>query len=471
MIRRIPLLLLALALAGCTSGPVHPRDLPTPAPLVFMPEPIAPVLLKNGAKLFVAEDASVPLVSVTLYLRTGVLDEPAAKAGLADMTGDAMLSGGAGDWSAEALEERMESLGASLGGGISQDMGTLSLRCRSRDLDQGLSILAAVLLSPRFEEERVSLLREQKLEGIHRRKDDPSRLASEVFQKLLYGQDSPWARQETEASVQSLTRDDLLAFHRDRVLPRLWSVAVSGDVRRETLTAKLETAFGGLARSAEFPAAPPVPGLQPRRTVLVAKPLNQATVLLGHAGLPNLVDGKPNPDRYAMQVLNYVLGAGGFTSRLFQEVRTTRGLAYSVWSGFPMENARGSIQMGCQTRTEKAAEALACMREVLSGLVAGGPSSQELALAKESMVNAFVFKVSTPAARVANAAAYDYAGFPTDYLSRYVERIRAVTPEDVARVARTHCHPARMSVAVCGDRAALEPVLASGGAKVEVQEP
>ena len=449
--------------------PTHPRGLKPPAPLAFNPPPIAPVPLSNGARVFLAQDRSVPMVSVTLYLRTGVLEEPAAKAGLADLTGDAMRAGGAGDWDPDALDELLEGMAASVECEIGADQGSLSLSCRVQDLPKGLEVLRAVLERPRFDERRLQMLKGRTLEGIRRRNEDPQALAASAFHRLLYGADSPWARESTLATVSPLTRDDVAAFHAGHVKPCLWSIAASGDLEEKDLLRQLEAAFGSLPRREGMgPALPTSPAVREPRVVLLPKTVNQATLLVGHAGAPNLADGQPHPDRYAIHVLNFILGGGSFSSRLVKEVRVTRGLAYSAWSAFPMESGRGSVQMGSQTRTEKACESLSCMQEVLGKLLDGGVTEEEMALAQSSLINAFVFKVATPAQRAQNAAVYEYMGFPADYLSHYVERIRAVTAADVARVAKAHCHPDKMSIAVCGDASALEKGLAAFG-KVEVE--
>lgn len=449
--------------------PTHPRGLAAPRPLVFNPAPIEPSLLTNGVKVFTAEDRTVPLVSVTLTLRTGVLEEPASRAGLAELTGDVMRAGGAGDWGPDELDELLEGMAASVECDIGADQGTISLSCRVQDLDRGLEVLRAVLEKPRFDEGRLKMMKARTLEGIRRRRDNPEALAASAFRKLLYGEGSPWARESEEATVAPLTRDDVLAFHAQHVKPCLWSVAVSGDLGAEEALRRMEATFGAFPRrEGKGPALPPEPKLLDSRVVLVPKPVDQATIFLGHAGPANLKDGLPHPDRYAIQVLNWILGGGSFSSRLVKEVRVTRGLAYSAWSAFTMENGRGAVQMGCQTRTEKATESLACMKEVLKQVLDGGVTPEELELAKDSMVNAFVFKVATPAQRVQNAAVYEYMGFPPDYLSRYVERIRAVTAADVARAALTYCKPDRMSIAVCGAPEGLEKPLAAFG-RVEVQ--
>lgn len=450
--------------------PTHPRLLPVPRPIVFEPEPISPAALANGIQIFVAEDHDVPLVHLTVFLRTGVLEEPADRAGVAELAGALLRTGGAGEWDPEAFDEFLEGMGASLSSGIGRDQGTVSLSCRTQDLDRGLAALRAVLLEPRFDERRFQLVRDRAIDGIRRRRDRPEELAGVCAAELFFGTDSPWAREPSAEAVATLTRDDIVAFHRAHVAPCLWSVAVSGDVERGAVIERLEALLGAAPRRDGMgPEPPPAPGIRTPKVVLIAKAIEQGTVILGHAGLPNLVDGKPHPDRYAMQVLNYVLGGGGFISRLTMEVRVRRGLSYSVWSAMPMESARGSVQMGCGTRTEKVAEAVACMREALEGLQRDGITEEELKTAKEAIANAFVFRVATPEARATNAAVYEFAGFPEDYLTRYVQNLSAVTREDVRRVAREHCRPGELSMAVCGDPSLKEALSAFG--EVEVREP
>lgn len=458
--------------APSTPGfPTHPRDLKAPAPLVFSPRPIPASLLANGTKVFVAEDRTVPLVHITLTLRTGVLEEAPEQAGLAALTGSLMRGGGAGDWDADALDALLEDMAASVDSDVAEDMGTLALSCRVQDLPRCLDVLKAVLISPRFDARRLSMIQAQIMEGIRRRKDDPSDLASMAFDETVYGAGSPWARAPTLDTVGKLTREDVVAFHRDHILPCLCSIAVSGDIQEDELLPRLEGAFGALARrEGQGPPPPPAPGIQQARTILIPKSLNQATLMIGHAGPPNLLELQPHPDRYALQVFNFIFGGGGFGSRLTKEVRVRKGLAYSVYAWLAMGNGRGTIAMSSQTRTEGTLEALKTMREVLEGLLAAGVTEDEVRTAKDSLVNAFVFRVATPSNQVLNAARYDYAGLPPDYLSQYVSRIQAVTTGDVMRAARVHYHPERMSVVVCGNRETLEAPL-QALCPVEIREP
>ena len=504
--RRLPFLALAALLAGCEGSlpshdfgtpilvspgghleippeagreaapsaggvPTHPRDLKPPAPLVFSPQPISPALLANGTKVFVTEDRTVPLVHITVTLRTGILEEAPEQSGLAALTGSLLRDGGAGDWDADALDELLEDMAASVSSDVTEDMGTLALSCRTQDLPRCLDVLKAVLVSPRFDERRLSLTRAQVMEGIRRRKDDPSDLAALAYDETVYGADSPWARSPTLDTVGKLTREDVVAFHRDHILPCLHAIAVSGDIQKAELLLQLAGAFGALARrEGQGPPPPPAPGIQQIRTILIPKSLNQAMLMVGHAGPPNLVEGQPHPDRYALQVFNFIFGGGGFGSRLTMEVRVRKGLAYSVYGSLAMGNGHGAITMSSQTRTEGTLEALKTMREVLEGVLAAGVTEDEVRTAKDSLVNAFVFRVATPANQVQNAALYDYAGLPPDYLSQYVSQIQAVTAEDVMRAARAHYHPGQMSVVVCGSREALEAPLQALG-PVEIREP
>ena len=450
--------------------PTHPRGLRPPATLSFAPAPIEPMALSNGAKVFIAEDHTVPLVSLRVYLRTGVLEEPAEKAGLAALAGSALRAGGAGDREPAALDALLEDSAISVESSVGRDFGTLSLTCRVQDLSKGLEVLRDVLEKPRFDAQRLALVRAQMMEGIRRRQDDPEELASVAFGKLLYGADSPWCREATLATLQGITREDVEAFHRDHILPCLWSVAASGDVDAFDLSRRMESALGSLPRrDGTGPALPAAPAIQAPHVVLIPKDVNQASLFVGHAGLPNLLDGKPHPDRYALQVFNYILGGAGFSSRLTQEIRVKRGLAYGVWSAIPMENGRGAVEMGSQTKTESAKETLGLLRSVMAQALEQGVTPKEVALAKEAMTNAFVFRTATASARVQNAALYDFMGLPPDYLSRYVENLKKVSSDDVLRAARAHCHPDQLSIAVCGVREALEPALAEFG-KVEVPE-
>lgn len=452
--------------------PVHPRDLPPCEPIRYAPEPPVHAALSNGVKVFVEEEHAVPLVAVMVYLRTGVLEESPGKTGVARLTGQLLREGGVGDLDPDALDTALENRAASLDAGITDDMGVITLNCRTRDLPWALDLLRDLLTRPRFDPSRVAVAKEQLLENLRRRKDRPGQLAEEAFADLVYGTDSPWARQPTLDGVAAITAEDIAAFHKEHVLPCLWSFAVSGDVSRDALIKELESRFGSLSRRQDAgiqPPPPPVPG--DPRVVLIPKAINQATLMMGHAAPPNLMNGMPHPDRYALQLFNYILGGGGFGSRLTKEVRVLKGLAYSVHSALAMDAGRGQMEMNCQTRTEAAMDSVKTLREVLARTVEEGPTEAELRAAKDAFVNAFVFKGATAQARVMNAVLYDYMGFPPDYLTHYVEHIQAVTLDDLHRVAKAHYHPGKVHLVVCGDRQALEGPLSEGGVTVEIREP
>jgi zinc protease len=464
----------AVTAAGILSAadtiPARPEQI-SAKPLSYAP-PAAKdhrVLLKrSGVPCYLVENHDLPLVNVQILLRGGTYLNPPGKEGLAETTGWLLARGGTKKRKAEDLEERLAFLAAQLnpeqaggrpGGprasGYFDDRGVVSLNLLSKDLDEGLAILREVLTEPAFQEDRLILRKEQVLAELKQRNDSSAAIEARERSVLLTGADFYVNRWETKASIESLTRADLAAFHARWITPRNMIVAAAGDFRKAEMAAKLDALLASWPFRGE--AAPPVPNpshsLEPG-TFLVDKDVNQGRVSILLPGLR-----RDDPDFVAASVMNDVLGGGGFTSRITNRVRSDEGLAYSagsvltggVW--YP-----GRFGAFFQSKVRTAAYASQIVLEEMKSLHDGGVTDEELETAKRSFVETLPRRFATPV-QVADALADEeftgrYASEP-GYWAAYQGRVESVTKADVARVARRLLRPETATVLVVGRKSEL----------------
>lgn len=423
---------------------VPPTGIEYPPLHYTLPKPER-MALPNGVVLYLLEDHDLPLVDVEVRLRGGHLYEPAEKAGLSTVFVNAWRNGGTLSRSPEAFNTAIEDMAAILDIGDEGDTIAITLSMLARDWRKGLSLLVELLRTPAFREEQVNLAKARAIEEIRRRNDDIAGIASREFTGLVYGTNHPLGRLPTIYTVQKVARRDLQEWHRRLVTPRNLWIAVTGDFDRRAVLDEIRRLLSDWRGST--PALPvlPMPGEQNASTAFIAKQAEQAHVRVGHLGVPRGV-----PERAALDVLNYILG-GSFTSRLTQEIRDKRGLAYAVWSSFAPANPRGLFVMGCQTKSQSAEEVIHLMKEQARRLTEEPPDEEELQQAKESLINSFVFRFPTASDAVSAQMLLEIYGLPRDTYDTYIERVRAVTAQDVLAVARKFIHPDRLLVLVVGD--------------------
>jgi predicted Zn-dependent peptidase len=450
--------LLSLALAGCaTAPPADPRAMRFPTLPLAPPAPKR-VVLENGMVLYLLRDPEVPLVNVQALVRTGAVLEPADKVDLAELTGRVMRTGGTAAMTGPELSRRLESLGATLETAVGRQSGTAALSVLAPDLAVGVELLADVLRRPAFDPAEVERVKRRKIEEIRRSNDEPDGIAFREFRTAVYGSD-PRGRQSSPEAVASITREDLAGFHARSFLPDRVILGVSGLFDEAELLELVRRHFGDW-RPAGVPApAFPVPQQEPRAGLyLAAKDFPQATILMGHLAPP-----KTSPDFFAFSVLDYILGGAGFSSRLMEEIRSNRGLAYTVGSSYRGDIGYGVFFAYCKTKTGTAGEAAHLMRSIMERLRAGGVTEAELRWAKDAIVNNLIFSVDSSRAVVGQRMSYEYDGLPPDFLERYRDRVEAVTAADVRRVAASYLLPDRAATVVVGEEKAFAGLLEGFG--------
>ncbi len=413
---------------------------------IEVPE-VEQVTLANGMRLFLLEDHELPLVNISVRIRTGSAYEPAEKIGLASITGEVMRTGGTANMTGDEIDEELEAIAASVETGIGLNSGSASMSVLKRDLDKGLSILADVLMDPAFREDKIQLAKMQASSAISRRNDQVGAIAGREFDKLIYGPDSVYARHEEYATIGSISRDDLVAFHHRYFGPDNAMLAVWGDFDTKQMIKNIEQAFEKWEKvNVQLPRVPEVK-YEFRKTVNVVRKddVNQSNVYLGHIG-----GLRSDPDYFALIVMNRILG-GGFTGRLFKNVRSREGLAYSVFGAYSANyDYPGQFYVGCQTKSESTVYAIRAMLREVEKIREDEVTDEELALAKDSFLNSFVFNFDTRGEVVNRLMTYEYYGYPADFLLQIKENVEKVSKADVLRVAKKHLQPDKVQILAVG---------------------
>lgn len=435
------------AISGC-AGPgaqVDPRTMTFP-PLSFAVPQSERFQLDNGMIVYLRTDHELPLVNLTAYIHTGSLYDPEEKVGLARLTGAVMRSGGTRLTPVERLDAELEFLASDIESSVTSDMGRVTLTTLKKNWPRTLDLFGQVIMQPVFREDRVELAQKQAIEMVRRQNDDPKEIAGRELRRALYA-GHPLARVPTIESVRRITRDDMAAFHERYYRPNNMMLAVSGDIDREELREALQKVFKGWPRGEIiFPAIASTKAERQREVLFAHKEVNQSVIRLGTLGIE-----KGNPDLHAVRVTDYILG-GGFTSRLTQEIRSNQGLAYNVASDFDVgRRFVGTFSVQTETKSESTAHVISTILKIIAGMTQAPVTDQELSLAKESMINSFVFGFARPDAVVNQQARLEFFGYPPGYLDNYRDNIARVTAQDVLRVARKYLEPDALTIVVVGD--------------------
>jgi zinc protease len=398
----------------------------------------------TGAKVFFVASHELPIIDIQIDFAAGSAADPAGKSGLASFT-HSLLDAGAGDLDEQAIAERSADLGLILGGSLDDDRASVTLRTLSaaRERDAAVTLTATVLARPTFLDTVLERERARALAGLRESLTKPAVLAARAFTAAVYA-GHPYGGNVDAASLTAISRDDLIAFHARHYGARNASVSIVGDLDRATaeqiaiaLTRNLPA--GGEALALPKPA-------QPKSSEThIANPSAQAHILIGQPGM-----SRDDPDYFPLLVGNHVLGGGGFTSRLMQEVREKRGLVYDIHSYFAPHRVAGPFQIGLQTKGSQSTQALKLVHDTLATFINQGPTEKELQAARDNLVNGFGLRLDSNAKILSYVALIGFYGLPADWLERYPREVAAVSREAVRSAFARRIHPDNLVTIIAG---------------------
>ncbi len=408
----------------------------------------------QGARVYFVENHDLPLLDIRVDFDAGSARDSREQSGLASLTRQ-IMSLGAGPYSERDIAERIADVGADLGDHLDADRAGFTLRTLSgkEEREQSVGLLASILSAPRFEAGVVLREKARVTAGLKEAATQPEYIGARAFKAAIYG-DHPYARSEGGEvdAVAGIQRDDLVAFHRDYYRAHNLSIAVMGDISRADAEALAARLASGLPPGAPPSPIPPVKTAAQGRVQILPHPATQSHLFMGLPGLK-----REDADYFPLYVGNYVLGGGGFDSRLTKNIREQKGLAYSVYSHFMPMRELGPFQIGLQTRREQTDAAVASARAELERYLKEGPSEAELTQAKNNLVGGFPMRIDSNKKILEYLAMIGFYRLPPDWLDRYISRVAAVSRDDVLRAFRARVQPAAIdTVIVGGQRAAPE---------------
>ncbi len=409
---------------------------------------VAQFTLPNGMRVYLLENHSIPLIRGLALVRTGNLFDPPDKVGLATMTGMVLRTGGTTSKTGDQLDEQLENVAASVETNIGESIGTVSFSALTGNTAEVLAAVKDILVNPAFREEKVQLARNELRSGIARRNDNPQGIATREFTSLLYGKNTPYGWDMEYATVDRIHRADLLDFYHRYFFPANIMFAVQGDFSAPAMKAQIEALFADWKTTQ--PPVPPFPAVTSKTTpgtYLVSKPdVTQTTFFLGQRG--GVLSDKDYP---ALQVMGDILG-GGFQSRLFRRVRTQLGYAYGINANWGANyDHPGLFTVEGSTKSISTTEAIQAASEEIAKLRTGEVTQAELDLAKNTVLNSWVFRFDTPAKTLNRMLTYEYFGYPKDFIYHYQKAIEAVTRADIGRVAKQYLDPRQLTIVAVGN--------------------
>jgi len=402
----------------------------------------------RGARVLFVAAPDLPILDVRLVFDAGSARD-GKRSGLASLTAN-MLTQGAGEWNADTVAERLESVGAEFSTSVARDMATLSLRTLTERsaLDKSLETLAQSLSEPRFDKADFERVRENRLVALRQDEQDPGTLGSKAIYRKVFS-DHPYASDPagTRETVSAMRRKDLVEFHRRYYVAGNAVVAIVGALSQEQAQDIAERLTADLSTGESSPELPPVPELSDSILERLSFPSTQTHVFVGQPGVRWL-----DPDYFPLYVGNYILGGGGLVSLLMDEVREKRGLSYSVYSYFLPMAERGPFLMGLQTRNDQAIEAREVLMNTVRRFREQGPTEDELAAAVKHITGGFPLRIASNSKLVGYLAVIGFYGLPLDYLDRFSERVSEIRTEHIYNAFDRRIHPDRFATVIVGPR-------------------
>jgi zinc protease len=425
----------------------------------FHPAQPKRIQLPNGMVVFLQEDHELPMIDGTARIRGGERLVPANKTGLTDIYGEVWRTGGTKTQTGDQLDDFLEQRAAKVETSGDVDSTSVSWSCLKEDFDDVFRVFVDLLKNPEFRSDKIDIAQKGQYDAISRQNDDPSQIAGREAAKLVYGAKNPYARVAEYTTIAAITRQDLVEWHGKYVHPNNIILGVVGDFDSVKMEARLREAFaswpkGPAATDTEIKPEPAKPGFyQVEKT-----DVNQSNIQMVTLGIT-----RKNPDYFAVAVFNEAFG-GGFSSRLFSDIRTTKGLAYAVGGGVGSSwDHPGMLRLMMSTKSQSTVESIQALDEEIADLPKHPVNDEEIKRAKDAILNSFVFRFDSPGKVLQEKMAYDFHGYPLDFLENFQKEIEKVTKEDVARVAAKYIHREQMAVLVVGNVSEFDKPLSSLG--------
>ena len=425
----------------------------------FHPQEPKRIVLPNGMVIFLQEDHELPLIDGVARIRGGSRDEPVSKIGLVDIYGEVWRTGGTKTQTGDQLDDYLEIRAAKVETNSNADSTSISLSCLKADFEDVFKIFDSLLRDPEFRDDKLDLAQKEYFDAISRRNDNVDEIASRESAKLAYGAQNPYARVAEYKTVAAVTRQDLIDWHHAYVHPNNIILGIVGDFDAAAMEAKLRQAYGQwakgpLPKEQKIDFQPAKPGYY----LVEKEDVNQSSISMVGLGIR-----RDNPDYYAVRVFNEAFG-GGFSSRLFRTIRTEKGLAYGVGGGIGSAfDHPGTLRLEMGTKSATTIESIQALDEQIDDVTTHPISDAEIKRAKDSILNGFVFNLDSPDKILRERMAYEFYGYPQDYLERFRTGVDKVTTADVARVAAKYLHKNQLAVLVVGHSSEFDKPLSSLG--------
>jgi zinc protease len=458
------ILFLTIAFTLSCFGQKHPRELSKPADLNFKPPKPEQFELSNGIQVYYLENKELPLISINGLIKTGSLYEPSDKVGLAALTGTVLRTGGTKTLAGDQIDEELEFLAASIETGIGVEYGNINASCLKKDFNRVVVLLADILMNPEFRQDKIDLAKNQTKEGIRRRWDQPAQASGVLFSEKLYGLDNPLGRRSTPKSINNISRNDLIEFHKRYFAPNNFYIGITGDISLSEAKSILEKAFKEWdEKKVKFPEVQPLNEKADGTIYYAYKETPQANLYLGHLGI-----SRNHPDEFKVDIMNYILGGGGFGARLMREIRSNRGLTYGIYGGVYTGRDKGVFRIASQLKADKCVEALGIIKDIIKDMQEKPVTDDEIEEAKNYLINSFVFKFEQKDRIIAQYLNLKLNGYPDNYFEKYIENIKKISKSDVLDAAKKYINTDKMILMIVGNEKKFDKPLSSFGKVVEI---
>jgi zinc protease len=425
--------------------------------LLFKPPHVERVLFDNGLRLYILPDRELPLVQIKAVIRTGSMYDPPGQEGLAELTATTMRTGGTAGMSGDAVDEALESMAASIQVSVNRDSAIFSYSVLKKNLDRGFELFSGMLRQPSFEENKLILGKDLKIEELRRIFDDPQKLAFREFGRLMY-EGSPRGRLPSSDSIRTIRRDDLLRCHRLFFHPKNIMISITGDIDGKEAKILMDRYLGTWTAMEEKPETPPLPRPQEGNIFFLTKDVPQSIVIFGWPA-----PAKRDARFYPFEMLDFIVGSGGFRSRIFQEVRTNLGLAYSTGSFYKASSDYGLFGAYALTKSESTVKVSTRIRDIIREMGERPVPPVELERAKKAILNSFIFSFTSAEQISLQRLMIEYDGMPDDFLTDYRSKIGNVRAEDIRDTARQYLSQDRAIVLIIGSDQVYQDISANIG--------